>query len=66
MLSLPSLLVRFLQHSSDDYIVPDWNTDINATSNAYTDYVYNIEVADTHTYFVGEQAVWVHDYDSVH
>ncbi len=23
--------------------------------------VYNIEVADTHTYFVGEHGVWVHD-----
>ena len=26
--------------------------------------VYNIEVADTHTYFIGEQGVWVHNSDN--
>ena len=29
--------------------------------NPYEDYVYNIEVADHHTYFVGHDAVWVHN-----
>ncbi|MDN3440085.1 hypothetical protein QL898_00400 [Psychrobacter sp. APC 3279] len=29
--------------------------------NPYEDYVYNIEVADHHTYFVGHDAVWVLD-----
>ena len=27
----------------------------------YHDYVYNIEVADTHTYFVGHTGIWVHN-----
>ncbi|WP_201581600.1 hypothetical protein [Psychrobacter glacincola] len=30
-------------------------------ANAFTDYVYNIEVADTHTYFVGKKGIWVYD-----
>ncbi|WP_230659531.1 Hint domain-containing protein [Psychrobacter sp. I-STPA10] len=29
--------------------------------NPYEDYVYNIEVADHHTYFVGHDRVWVHE-----
>ena len=29
--------------------------------NPYEDYVYNIEVADNHTYFVGQDGVWVHN-----
>ncbi len=29
--------------------------------NPYEDHVYNIEVADHHTYFVGHDAVWVYD-----
>ena len=29
--------------------------------NPYEDHVYNIEVADHHTYFVGHDAVWVLD-----
>ena len=43
------------------YRVPDWENDSRATSNAFTDYVYNIEVADTHTYFVGKKGIWVHN-----
>ena len=31
----------------------------DACPNFYKDYVYNIEVADHHTYFVGHDAVWV-------
>ncbi len=53
--------IKFYGQLVDDYIMPDWDADINATSNVYTDYVYNIEVADTHTYFIGEQAIWVYD-----
>ena len=33
----------------------------DACPNPYEDYVYNIEVADHHTYFVGHDAVWVQD-----
>lgn len=33
----------------------------DACPNPYEDYVYNIEVADYHTYFVGHDAVWVLD-----
>ena len=33
----------------------------DACPNSYEDYVYNIEVADHHTYFVGHDAVWVLD-----
>ena len=39
------------------YRVPDWDTDSNAASDAYTDYVYNLQVADTHTYFVGSYGI---------
>lgn len=31
----------------------------DACPNPYEDFVYNIEVADHHTYFVGHDAVWV-------
>lgn len=30
---------------------------------AYSTYVYNIEVEDYHTYFVGEDGIWVHNAD---
>lgn len=30
-------------------------------SNIYYDYVYNIEVGEFHTYFVGEAGIWVHN-----
>ena len=43
----------------------DWDTDIMAISNAFTDYVYNIEVTDTHTYFVGKKGVWVHNNNAI-
>ena len=33
----------------------------DACPNPYEDYVYNIEVADHHTYFVGHDTVWVQD-----
>ncbi|MDN3454145.1 MULTISPECIES: hypothetical protein [unclassified Psychrobacter] len=33
----------------------------DACPNSYEDHVYNIEVADHHTYFVGHDAVWVLD-----
>lgn len=31
--------------------------------NPYKDYVYNLEVADYHTYYVGYDGVWVHNCD---
>lgn len=30
-------------------------------NNAYTIYVYNIEVEDFHTYYVGKSGIWVHE-----
>lgn len=33
----------------------------DACPNPYEDHVYNIEVADHHTYFVGHDTVWVQD-----
>ncbi len=41
------------------YMVADWSDDAHST--AYEAYVYNIEVADDHTYFVGYNRMWVHD-----
>ncbi|WP_066804771.1 Hint domain-containing protein [Moraxella oblonga] len=33
----------------------------DAVVNSYEDYVYNFEVADYHTYFVGHDGIWVHN-----
>lgn len=44
----------------NQYISPDWEDDSDY-SQAYLDTVYNIEVADTHNYFVGTMAAWTHD-----
>lgn len=33
----------------------------NRFDGAFSDYVYNIEVEDYHTYFVGEMGYWVHN-----
>lgn len=44
------------------YILPDWadeDLDSNEGSAPFYDYVYNIEVEDYHTYFVGEAGIWV-------
>lgn len=49
--------IEFYSRLLYDYEIPDWDTDINATSDAYTDYVYNLQVADTHTYFVGSYGI---------
>ena len=49
--------IEYYSKLIEAYRVPGWDTDINAASDAYTDYVYNLQVADTHTYFVGKQGV---------
>jgi hypothetical protein len=33
---------------------------IERKSDIYFDHVYNIEVEDFHTYYVGEAGIWVH------
>lgn len=43
----------------DNYLTPDWDNDLDAVSSAHTDYVYNIKVEDTHTYFIGSRGIWV-------
>jgi len=65
---------RFELNENGSYINENWD-DYNAMTEeeqaiddkkgeAYTYYettIYNIEVADTYTYFVGKHGVWVHD-----
>ncbi|GHU28609.1 hypothetical protein AGMMS50256_11300 [Betaproteobacteria bacterium] len=46
----------------DTYQWPwDENGDIDGEGYVYKTTVYNIEVEDYHTYFVGEKGVWVHN-----
>ena len=51
--------IAFYNDLLDRFIVPDWEN--GEKSEIYSDYVYNIEVEDYHTYFVGEAGVWVHN-----
>lgn len=62
------VLDKYKDHEKIDYYESLLNQLMNVCHehSAYKDYVYNIEVADYHTYFVGEPAYWVHDYDPVH
>ena len=34
---------------------------INVTNGILSTNVYNLEVEENHTYFVGEEGIWVHD-----
>ena len=45
------------------YIYKDEVT-LNSEEKYYVDTVYNIEVEDYHTYFVGKDGIWVHNTDS--
>ena len=48
---------RVIYQEALEYIIYEHNY------NPYKATVYNIEVADTHTYFVGELGIWVHNCD---
>ena len=52
--------IEYYSKLLETYKVPDWDLDVYAKSSIHTDYVHNIEVADTHTYFVGRKGIWVH------
>ncbi len=47
--------------SFDDYVVNVHGRDAVEDMRYLKRRVYNIEVADTHTYYVGESGVWVHN-----
>lgn len=43
------------------YDYEKWGDPVNETRERYTTTVYNFEVEDWHTYFVGKTGVWVHN-----
>ena len=43
------------------YDYENWGDPVNETRERYTTTVYNIEVEDWHTYFVGTTGLWVHN-----
>ena len=43
------------------YDYEKWGDPVNETRERYTTTVYNIEVEDWHTYFVGKMGLWVHN-----
>ena len=50
----------YIYPSSDD--IPEVQEILNSDAlGEYCDYVYNIEVEDYHTYYVGDIGIWVHD-----
>lgn len=44
-----------------DYDYESWGDPVNETRDRYATTVYNIEVEDWHTYFVGKTGLWVHN-----
>jgi Pretoxin HINT domain len=53
-------------HPGDRVVLSDGNTmRLVSSSEKYVEdvAVYNFEVEDTHSYFVGEDGVWVHNYE---
>lgn len=42
------------------YDYEKWGDAVNETRQRYTATVYNLEVEDWHTYFVGEAGLWIH------
>ena len=44
-----------------EYDFENWGDPVNETRERYTTTVYNIEVEDWHTYFVGTTGLWVHN-----
>ncbi len=57
---------RYINENWDDYDAMTEEEQVidDEKGEAYTYYettVYNIEVADTHTYFVGKHGIWVHN-----
>ncbi len=65
----PNEHVKYLSPSEEDPEFIFYNDTLrgdlspvdDGRDNAYTTYVYNIEVADNHTYFVGKSGILVHD-----
>lgn len=57
--------IEYYRKLLEAYRVPDWERNFRSSSNAHTEYVYNIEVADTHTYFVGPLGIRVHGIKAV-
>jgi len=52
----------YIYPSSDD--IPEVQEILNSDAlGEYCDYVYNIEVEDYHTYYVGNIGIWVHNTD---
>jgi hypothetical protein len=45
------------------YDYEKWGDPVNETRERYTTTVYNFEVEDWHTYFVGKMGLWVHNAD---
>lgn len=43
------------------YDYEKWGDPVNETRERYATTVYNIDVEDWHTYFVGELGVWIHN-----
>jgi len=43
------------------YDYEKWGDPVNETRERYTTAVYNLEVEDWHTYFVGKMGLWVHN-----
>lgn len=43
------------------YDYENWGDPVNQTRERYTTTVYNLEVEDWHTYFVGRTGLWVHN-----
>ena len=57
----------FSHNNTIDQVFFDWGPNIfgnNSEEKYYVDTVYNIEVEDYHTYFVGKDGIWVHNTDS--
>ncbi|MBK7003105.1 MAG: hypothetical protein IPH35_25265 [Rhodoferax sp.] len=48
-----------------EYDYEKWGDPVNETRERYTTTVFNIEVEDWHTYFVGKTGLWVHNTDCV-
>jgi hypothetical protein len=44
-----------------EYDYENWGDPVDETRDLYTTTVYNIEVEDWHTYFVGKTGLWVHN-----
>jgi hypothetical protein len=55
--SMPPVVVQ----ANLEYDYKSWGDPVNETRERYTSTVYNFEVEDWHTYFVGKTGLWVHN-----